>query len=76
VVADALPLLDQTDGIIVVGRLDYTTHDAAQNLHRQIEGLHAPLLGVVANGLKQKSSAYYGYGYAADPAAAGSRSPV
>jgi capsular exopolysaccharide synthesis family protein len=62
VVSDAIPLIKDVDGIIVVGRLGKTNRDASVGLRKQLENLRAPLLGIVINGLKS-DSAGYGYGY-------------
>jgi polysaccharide biosynthesis transport protein len=61
VVSDAIPLVTQVSGVIVVSRLEKTTRDAASHLHSQLEHLDAPVLGVVVNGLDVKRG---GYGYA------------
>jgi receptor protein-tyrosine kinase len=87
VVSDAVPLLKEVSGVLVVIRLERDTRDAVAHLRDQLENLDAPTLGVVANGLKMDRTAGYGYGYgygpernggatsaAADPAAAGARS--
>ena len=64
VVSDAFPLLTRVDGVIVVCRIGGTRHDAAEKLRDQLERLGAPLLGVVANCVKQpRRRDGYGYGY-------------
>jgi capsular exopolysaccharide synthesis family protein len=64
VVADAYPLLHEVDGVIAVARMDKTTRDAGEHLHEQLGRLGAPLLGVVANGVKRRRGLKkYGYGY-------------
>jgi succinoglycan biosynthesis transport protein ExoP len=66
VVSDAIPLVTQVSGVIVVSRLEKTTRDAASHLHSQLEHLDAPVLGVVVNGLDAKRGGYryaHGYGY-------------
>jgi capsular exopolysaccharide synthesis family protein len=66
VVADAIPLLTQVGGVIVVGRLTKTTREAAVHLRNQLRNLDARILGVVVNAVGRDSDAYaYGYGYAA-----------
>ena len=52
------------DGVLIVGRPHVTTRDAAAHLRQQMLRLHAPLLGVVANGVKAKEAYGYGYGRA------------
>lgn len=77
VVSDAIPLIGQVDGVIVVSRLGKTTRDESRRLSAQLAGLTAPVLGVVANDLRRPTNAYYQYSYAASPqeqATAGSRS--
>ena len=51
-VSDAFPLLSKVDGVIIVGRVGRNRRDVAQRLHETLMGAGAPLLGVVANGLK------------------------
>lgn len=47
--ADAIPLARLVDGVVVVGRLGRTVEEDARSLRRQLEGLGAAGLGVVAN---------------------------
>ncbi len=63
VVSDAFPLLHKVDGVIVVLRLGKTTRDAAKRIREQLARLEAPVLGIVANGMKLKRRSKYGYGY-------------
>lgn len=63
VVADAFPLLREVDGVIAVMRLGRSTRDSAQRLREQMDRLEAPLLGIVANGIKVRRGGKYGYGY-------------
>lgn len=66
VVSDAIPLVNQVGGVIVVSRLGETTREAATHLRNQLHNLDAPVLGVVVNAIGSDSEAYgYGYGYAA-----------
>jgi capsular exopolysaccharide synthesis family protein len=70
-VSDAFPLLHKVDGVIVVGRVGRNRRDVAERLHETLAGMNAPMLGVVANGLKATSDAYgYSYDYAPSEAAA------
>ncbi len=67
VVSDAIPLLSQVGGVIVIARLKKTTRDAAAHLRNQLRNLDARILGVVVNAVGRDSEAYgygYGYGYA------------
>jgi receptor protein-tyrosine kinase len=79
-VSDAFPLLGKVDGVIIVGRLGRNRRDVAQRLHETLAGAGAPLLGVVANGLKAGwlgTHGYgYGYGYGYDYASAAAAPPV
>jgi succinoglycan biosynthesis transport protein ExoP len=61
-VSDAIPLIGRVDGVLIVSRLGATTSDAARRLASELKGLNAPVLGVVANGLRTRAQAYY-YGY-------------
>jgi tyrosine-protein kinase len=64
-VSDAFPLLRKVDGVIIVGRLGRNRRDVAGRLHETLKGAGAPLLGVVANGVKAGRRSSYGqaYGY-------------
>jgi capsular exopolysaccharide synthesis family protein len=78
-VSDAFPLLGKVDGVIIVGRVGRNRHDVAQRLHETLVGAGAPLLGVVANGVKASGPGAYGYSYAYSytprpPSAAGANS--
>jgi capsular exopolysaccharide synthesis family protein len=63
-VSDAFPLLRKVDGVIIVGRVGRNRRDVAQRLHDTLAGAGAPLLGVVANGVKASGPGAYGYSYA------------
>jgi len=73
-VSDAFRLLGTVDGVIIVGRVGRNRRDVAQRLHETLTGAGAPLLGVVANGLKSGRRGGYGYGYSYDYAAGGGKS--
>jgi tyrosine-protein kinase len=65
VVSDAIPLVKQVSGVIVVVRLGLSTREAVLHLRDQLEHLDAPTLGVVVNALSRASGSYgYGYAYA------------
>jgi receptor protein-tyrosine kinase len=66
VVSDAIPLMRLVSGVVIVGRINRTTRDAARHLHDQLTNLQAPALGVVANADLVASRDYYGYGYLSD----------
>jgi capsular exopolysaccharide synthesis family protein len=63
VVSDAMPLLRKVDGVVLVSQLGKNTRDAAAVLRERLLGVNAPLLGVVANGVRTKGKDPYGYGY-------------
>ena len=62
VVSDAIPLVNEVTGVIVVGRLDRTTRDSATHLANQLDNLGGRVLGVVVNHLRTGRGTY-GYGY-------------
>jgi Mrp family chromosome partitioning ATPase len=62
-VSDAFPLLRRVDGVIMVGRVGLDRRDVAKRTHETLVGVGAPLLGIVANGVKPSNREYYGYGY-------------
>jgi capsular exopolysaccharide synthesis family protein len=63
VLADAIPLVNIVDGVIVVGQVNRTTRDQAEALRGQLQSLGAPLLGTVANRMPRRRSAYGSYAY-------------
>jgi tyrosine-protein kinase Etk/Wzc len=67
VVSDAVPLMQRVDGVILVGRIGYTTRDASRRLLERLQNLRAPILGAVANDQTRSARGYgyggYGYGY-------------
>jgi receptor protein-tyrosine kinase len=64
VVSDAMPLLQCVDGVVIVSHIGKNTRDAAAILRERLEGVNAPVLGVVANGVRTAGKHYeYGYGY-------------
>jgi polysaccharide biosynthesis transport protein len=62
-VSDAIPLVKQVSGVIVVSRLGKSTREATQRLKGQLDNLNAPTLGVVLNSVDTKRGGYGGYGY-------------
>lgn len=72
-VPDAIALLTQVDGVIVVGRLGQDRHDDSRRLRQVLEGTKSPVLGVVANGYRSRRAPGYGYGYASASASASLR---
>jgi len=63
-VSDAIPLLDQASGTVVVGRVNRTTREALHRLRHVLGTAQAHVLGVVATGAAgQGLYEYGGYGY-------------
>jgi polysaccharide biosynthesis transport protein len=75
-VSDAFPLLRKVDGVVIVGWVGRSRRDAAERLHQVLAGSAAPLLGVVANGLKSSGRDSYGYAYDYAPASSGRPAPA
>ena len=65
-VADATPLVQQVDGVIVVCWLDASMRDRAVHLRNELESLKAPTLGLVVNRAKAGLDGNYGYTYGAE----------
>jgi receptor protein-tyrosine kinase len=63
VVSDAMPLLKGVDGVVLVSQIGKNTRDSAAFLRERLEGVNAPVLGVVANGVRATGRRGYGYGY-------------
>jgi Mrp family chromosome partitioning ATPase len=62
IVSDAIPLVGQVSGVVIVSRVSETTRDSARHLREQLAKLRAPTLGVVANAVPDRGRGYYGYG--------------
>ena len=62
VVPDAVPLVNQVSGVIVVARLGVTERDTARKLREQLDNLNAPTLGLVVNSVDHWRTRY-GYIY-------------
>jgi tyrosine-protein kinase len=62
VVPDAVPLVNQVSGVIVVARLGVTMRDTARKLREQLDNLNAPALGLVVNSVDHWRTRY-GYVY-------------
>jgi capsular exopolysaccharide synthesis family protein len=58
VVPDAIPLMSQVDGVVVVTRLGRTTRDAVTFLNSQLSHIGAPALGAVVNGITRQDGYY------------------
>jgi succinoglycan biosynthesis transport protein ExoP len=60
VVADAVALFNQVDGVVIVARLRQSPRDAAEHLKDQLRNTGAPVLGIVVNGVPAPAeSGYY-----------------
>ncbi|MFA4928240.1 MAG: polysaccharide biosynthesis tyrosine autokinase [Patulibacter sp.] len=59
IVADAIPLFAEADGVIVVGWVKKTLRRAVFTLQNQLATLDAPVLGVVANAVSASGGQYY-----------------
>ncbi|MGO9960503.1 MAG: polysaccharide biosynthesis tyrosine autokinase, partial [Solirubrobacteraceae bacterium] len=76
-VADAIPLLKQVDGVMVVARAGKTTRDAAWRIRKELVSMGAPTSGVVANGINTKSGSYeYRYASGAYDTSNAAKTPV
>jgi len=68
VVSDAIPLVSEVSGVLVVARLSRSKRDSLVHLRNQLRNLDAVILGVVVNFVGGDQGPYgyeYGYGYAA-----------
>ncbi len=59
IVADAIPLMTQTSGVLVVARVGAAKYDLAQNLRELLAHLNALPLGTVANDTAPQAGGYY-----------------
>jgi polysaccharide biosynthesis transport protein len=59
VVADAIPLMEQVSGVLVVVRLGHTGRDAAEELAEGLSNMEASVLGVVLNGAGASPKTYH-----------------
>jgi len=61
-VSDAMPLLREVDGIIIVARIGHTQRDSAERLRPLLERAHgATVLGVVATSAPESEMARHGF---------------
>jgi Mrp family chromosome partitioning ATPase len=61
VVSDAIPLVHQVDGVLVISRIGISRRDHAMRLMKRIRSLNAHILGVVVNSFRAPDDAEYGY---------------
>lgn len=78
VVADAIPLMRQVSGLVIVSRIGQTSRGSAEHLRQQLVKLNAPTLGVIANGERKRRGGYYDYanGYSDAEPSSGPREPL
>lgn len=71
IVADAIPLMQRVDGVLVVVQIGASTRSGARRFAQELGRLRAPVLGVLANRVaRTRNSGYYGgYGYLGGEAA-------
>jgi capsular exopolysaccharide synthesis family protein len=72
-VADAFPLLNEVDGVVIVSRAQRSRRDAAELLRQTLERSGALRLGVIANGARSNVTGLHAYATergAATPSAA------
>ena len=65
-VSDALPLLQEVSGSVVVVRMDRTSRAGVRRLQKMIVSAQGTVLGAVATGTGTLASAYGGYVYGYD----------
>lgn len=69
-VPDAVPLVRQVNGVLVVARIGHTDMQVLTRLQEQLTLLQAPVLGLVINATDADSAYGYGYGYGYGPPSA------
>jgi capsular exopolysaccharide synthesis family protein len=62
-VSDAVPLLEQVSGVVLVARMDYTSREALLRARHVISTAGGRMLGVVATATRAGGYGYDGYGY-------------
>ena len=72
-VSDALSLVPQVSGVLIVGGVKQTVRQAAVDLRKQVQMLGGRMLGVVAN-FSSRSPSYYHGDYYDDSSGSGKRS--
>jgi polysaccharide biosynthesis transport protein len=61
VVSDAIPLVHQVDGLLVINRMGVSRRDHAMHLMKRFRSLNAHILGVVVNSYRAPTDSDYGY---------------
>ncbi len=67
-VSDAIPLLEQVSGVVVLARINQTRRDALVRLQQVIDSAKGSILGIVATGESKHSPYYYTSYHPASPA--------
>ncbi|MGN0533521.1 MAG: CpsD/CapB family tyrosine-protein kinase [Eubacterium sp.] len=62
VVSDALPLIRESDGVVLVVRSNQSTHPELQKALSSLEFIDAKILGFVVNFVESKANKYYSKG--------------
>jgi polysaccharide biosynthesis transport protein len=62
VVSDAVPLVKEVSGVVIVARVGQTTRESATRLRNQLDHLGAHVFGVVVNAIGQAGAGYGYYG--------------
>lgn len=60
VVADAVPIMSEVNGVLIVVRIQRSQRDAAEHLRDQLANISAPMLGIAVNGVAMRPRNYYG----------------
>jgi succinoglycan biosynthesis transport protein ExoP len=77
IVSDAIPVMSQVSGVLVVVRLRHSRRNSLRRLSEQVSQLTAPTLGVIINDVKQSKLDYGGYyGYGSGDAKRGKKAPA
>ena len=63
VISDALPVIKNSDGTVLVVRPKYTTRSDLKNSMAQVEFIGGKILGVIANGVEIQKRGYGKYGH-------------
>jgi succinoglycan biosynthesis transport protein ExoP len=66
IISDPIPLFPQVSGLVVVSRLQAATRDTVARFKAQLETVHPPIFGVVANCVR-RAHGYPAYEYYGDP---------
>jgi capsular exopolysaccharide synthesis family protein len=78
VVSDAIPVMSQVSGVLLVARLRHSRRASLRRLSDQMSRLSVPCLGVIINDVKQTKldyGGYYGYGRGSAKREESARSP-